>query len=110
MCWQDYQIGRQTYSSIRAVTVSTTPTEICSGNRNRVCIILSPDQNQDYRILDTQAVSETVGFIISAAADPFKLTLVEDGDIVRHPIYGCATASTIQIGVIETYLDGEGPK
>lgn len=107
MCIEDYRLGRASYSNLKGVDLTNTSSEVLPASMRRTAVVFSSANASGYYLSNSPCINDQCAFYIPANSPPFKLTLVEDGDIVRKGWFAESASVNISIGVIETQLDKE---
>jgi hypothetical protein len=107
MCIEDYRLGRATYSHLKSVNVDISGQELLPASYKRVSVVFASANASGYYLSNGSCGNDSCSFYIPANSPPFKLNIQEYGDIVRKAWFAVSAGSSINVGVIETYLDLE---
>lgn len=107
MCMEDIRIGRRTKTVCHRTTIDVNPVIMVDGNPNRVILILSASDSDQYSISPNPNEPDFEGLVIPAAGDPVRLTLANAGDFITKPLYAKTGSGPQQIGWIEGTLDDQ---
>jgi hypothetical protein len=104
MCMEDVRIGRKTLGRMVPVTCTTASQAILAGAPSRYALILGAPLSGTITYSTLAGVVSGLGFNITAGADPIKLTIQDEGDIVRQAWFVIGAAGGELAAVSEILL------
>ena len=110
MCFEDERIGAATSGSMEVHTVGAASTDVASPSNSRRSLIFGAPLAGTVTVSPTGEAVAGQGLVLVAGGSPVKLTLADQGDLVRKGWSAIADGAGRLLPVFESIYSGSIPK